>query len=198
MPPPSILGFEFRSEFSYYYLALVFLGFVMYLLSRIMKSRFGRSVRSLRAHEPLSSSVGIAPTRTYVVGFAFACALVGFSGAMYAHYYRFVNPNLLGFRPMMAFLIIVLVGGSGTLWGPVLGAVAFVWVSELLRLGEELRFFIFGLILLGIVVFMPQGAYPALRSGWSWLRTLRGRVMSRYTSDIEDTIASEQSGEAHD
>ena len=165
VPAPSIFGWEIRSEFSYYYLALGSLLVIVWVLARLERSKFGRAVRSVNENEALASAVGISATKYYVLAFGFACALVGFSGALYAHHFRFVNPNLLSLQPMFIFLIIVLVGGSGTLWGPVLGAAAFVWISETLRVSEEFRFLIFGVILLLIVLFMPRGLYPALRNG---------------------------------
>ena len=165
VPSPSIFGWEIRSEFSYYYLALGFLLLIVWVLARLEHTRFGRAVRSINENEALASAVGVSARKYYVLAFGFSCALVGFSGALYAHHFRFVNPNLLSLQPMFIFLIIVLVGGSGTLWGPVLGAAAYVWISEYLRVIEEFRFLIFGVVLLLIVLFMPRGIYPTLREG---------------------------------
>ena len=163
VPPPSIFGWEIRSELAYYYFALLLLLGVVFLLSRLRKSRFGRAVRSIHENEDLARSIGVSATKYYVLAFSFACALVGFSGALYAHHFRFVNPNLLGLSYMFIFLITVLVGGIGTLWGPVLGAAVFVLVSEWLRALQEYRFVIFGVVLLLVVLFMPSGVFPALQ-----------------------------------
>lgn len=161
VPPPSILGWEIRSELSYYYFALLLLLGVVFLLSRLRESRFGRAVRSIHENEDLARSIGVSATKYYVLAFSFACALVGFSGALYAHHFRFVNPNLLGLQYMFIFLIVVLVGGTGTVWGPVLGSAIFVLVSEWLRALQEYRFVIFGVVLLLVVLFMPGGVFPA-------------------------------------
>ncbi len=163
VPPPSLFGWEIRSELAYYYLALLLLLGVVFILSRMRESRFGRAVRSIHENEDLAKSIGVSATKYYVFAFSFACALVGFSGALYAHHFRFVNPNLLGLQYMFIFLIVVLVGGTGTLWGPVLGATIFVLVSEWLRALQEYRFLIFGVVLLLVVLFMPRGVYPTLR-----------------------------------
>ena len=172
VPPPSILGWEIRSELAYYYFALLVLLLIVFFLSRLRESRFGKAVRSIHENEDLARSVGVSATRHYVYAFSFACALVGFSGALYAHHFRFVNPNLLGLQYMFIFLIVVLVGGTGTLWGPVLGAVIFVLVSEWLRALQEYRFVIFGVVLLLVVLFMPRGVYPTVRGAL-------GRVVER-------------------
>jgi len=163
VPAPTILGWEIRSELSYYYFALLLLLGVVFVLSRIRDSRFGRAVRSIHENEDLARSIGVSATGYYVAAFSFACALVGFSGALYAHHFRFVNPNLLGLQYMFIFLIIVLIGGTGSLWGPVFGASIFVLVSEWLRVLQEYRFLIFGVVLLLVVLFMPRGAFPTLR-----------------------------------
>lgn len=163
IPPPRIFGWEIRSELAYYYFALLLLLAVVFILSRLRASRFGRAVRSIHENEDLARSVGVSATKHYVIAFAFACALVGFSGALYAHHFRFVNPNLLGLQYMFIFLIVVLVGGRGSLWGPVLGATIFVLVSEWLRVLQEYRFLIFGVVLLLVVLFMPTGVFPTMR-----------------------------------
>jgi len=163
VPPPSLFGWEIRSELAYFYFALLLLLGIVFLLSRLRTSRFGRGVRSIHENEDLAKSVGVAATKYYVMAFSFACALVGFSGALYAHHFRFVNPNLLGLDYMFIFLIVVLVGGRGTLWGPVLGSAIFVLVSEWLRALQEYRFVIFGVVLLLVVLFMPIGVFPALQ-----------------------------------
>ena len=191
VPSPSIFGWEIRSEFSYYYLALGFLLLIVWVLARLEHSSFGRAVRSINENEALASAVGISAMRYYVLAFGFSCALVGFSGALYAHHFRFVNPNLLSLQPMFMFLIIVLVGGSGTLWGPVFGAAAFVWISETLRVSEEFRFLIFGVVLLLIVLFMPRGIYPALRDGvMNANRLLFGRWVQATDKDDREVVGS--------
>ncbi len=196
VPAPTLFGWEIRSELAYYYFALVLLLGVVFLLSRMRDSRFGRAVRSIHENEDLARSVGVSATGYYVAAFSFACALVGFSGALYAHHFRFVNPNLLGLQYMFIFLIIVLIGGTGTLWGPVLGASIFVLVSEGLRVLQEYRFLIFGVVLLLVVLFMPSGAFPTLRHATrKLLRSDRSRdrpaspPTARAMSDASDAQA---------
>ena len=189
VPPPSILGWEIRSELSYYYFALLVLLVIVFLLSRLRQSRFGRAVRSIHENEDLAKSIGVSATKYYVLAFSFACALVGFSGALYAHHFRFVNPNLLGLQYMFIFLIVVLVGGTGTLWGPVLGSVIFVLVSEQLRALQEYRFVIFGLVLLFVVLFMPRGVFPELSN---LIRRFKERRRARISPAMSDGPGADQ------
>ena len=172
IPPPRITipflpKIEFSSDLSYYYLVLALLLFTIYFISRLLRSRFGRALRAVREHEDLASSIGVDPFRHYLIAFTLATALAGFAGAIYAHYLQVVNPMLLGTYYMFILLIMVIVGGAGTLWGPVFGAAFFVWVGELMRFSEELRYLFFGIILLVCILFMPQGLFPFLASLWN-------------------------------
>jgi branched-chain amino acid transport system permease protein len=165
VPPPSFFGGKLDTELSYYYLVLVALFATVYFYVRFVKSRFGRAVRSINENEALASSIGISPTKFLVLTFGLSAGMMGFAGALNVHHFRFVAPSQLALQYMIIFLIILLVGGSGAVGGPILGAVAYVWVTELLRdLSEELRFLIFGVVLLVTVLVMPQGIYPALRA----------------------------------
>ncbi len=171
VPPPSFFPWELRSEIAYYYFALPILAAVLYSVYRFSDSRLGRAVRSVRENEELAMSVGVSPTRYYVTAFTLACALVGFAGALYGHHLRFVNPPLLDTPQTIILVMMVLIGGVGTLWGPVLGAVFYYSVGEALRayLNPELRLLILGAILMFIVLFMPHGLYPTLTSLWQWV-----------------------------
>jgi len=182
LPVPRLFGFEFHSEFSQYYLALALLLLTIYLIRRLWRSRVGRAVISLREDEPVAMSIGISPTFYYTLMFALGCGIAGVSGALYVHSLTVVNPMLFHFQYMLIILIAMFVGGMGTLAGPVLGAIVYVWVSEWLRFSEALRFMILGIILLIFIIFMPRGIYPSLVSLWgrlaNWIRRprLRGEL----------------------
>ncbi|MCJ7791797.1 MAG: branched-chain amino acid ABC transporter permease [Dehalococcoidia bacterium] len=182
IPKPHLFGIELSSEISYYYLALSILLVVMYFLSVSWSSRAGRACISLRENEALASSVGVSPIKYYTLWFAVSCSLAGLAGALYGHHLSVVSPTLFDFQYIVAMFIVLIVGGAGTLGGPVVGAIVYIWGSELLRFSEELRFVFFGAIVLIFIVFMPKGAYPALVSLLDRLtnflkrRLLRGKV----------------------
>jgi branched-chain amino acid transport system permease protein len=166
---PFLYKFEFRSELSYYYLILALLAFTLYFLSRLLCSRFGRALLCARDNEDLAKAIGINPFKYYVAAFTLAAAAAGLAGAAYGHHLGFVNPMLLGLDYTFAMLISVIVGGIGTLAGPVIGAVIYIWVSELLHATMEFRLMIFGAILLLAILFMPNGVYPFLITFWNRL-----------------------------
>lgn len=169
IPPPVIAipglpEIVFKSETSYYYLALAFLFVVMYVIYRWQRSRFGRAAAALRENEMLAKSTGVSPSRLYTMAFVLAAAIAGLSGALYAHWVYYVSPTLFGIFYMFKLLIMLFVGGVGTIGGPVLGALIFTLLPEWLPTSEVVDFFIFGIILLISILFMPQGVYPSLRS----------------------------------
>ena len=172
--PPVILGRELRSEFAFYPLALGALLLSIYFVYRFTASRSGKAVMSARENEELAKSVGIHVLKYFVLAFLISAGLVGFSGALYAHHTGFVNPFLLHSRFILFFVVMVLIGGSGTLWGPVVGAAIFVGASELMRFDESLRFMFFGAFLLLAVLFMRRGAIPALSNLFESTRVKRG------------------------
>jgi len=169
IPPPVIAipglpEIVFKSETSYYYLALVLLFVAMYVISKWQRSRFGRAVAALRENEMLAKSTGVSPGRLYTMAFALAAAIAGLSGALYSHWVYYVSPTLFGIFYMFKLLVMLFVGGVGTMGGPLLGALIFTLLPEWLPTSEAVDFFIFGIILLIIILFMPQGVYPSLRS----------------------------------
>lgn len=163
--PLSIFGREASTPIDQYFYVLVLLVMVVYGMWRTSGSRFGRAVHSLREGEHLAASIGIRVSRTYAIAFAGAAALAGFAGALYGHTLGYVSPSLFSLTFMFVFLIMVVVGGSGTLGGPILGALLYVFGTEIARsFSEESRLLIFGGILLVVAIFLPGGIYPPLKA----------------------------------
>jgi branched-chain amino acid transport system permease protein len=97
-----------------------------------------------------------------MVAFCLGSFLAGVAGAMNAHYLRALGPSFLTLHYTGIVLIMVVAGGKGTIAGPVLGAVFFTIIPELLRASGEVRMLIFGVLMIFIVLFLPQGIWPGL------------------------------------
>jgi len=179
LPKPSLFGMVLRSETSYYYLALGLLLVLLYFLYTSRSSRMGRACTSLSENEALATSIGVSAHKHYTIWFGIACAIAGLAGAVNGHDLTVVNPMLFGFQYMVAMFIVLLVGGRNTLGGPVLGAIVYVWGSELLRFNEELRFAMFGAIVFIVIVFMPNGIYPTVVTTWSRLTSSINTALAR-------------------
>jgi branched-chain amino acid transport system permease protein len=141
----------------FYYIALLLAAVALYVAFRFVYSNLGRAAVAVRENRFVSQSVGISPFRYALMTFVIAAALAGMSGAFYAHYISFVGPEVFGFAFMASTIIIVLLGGKGTLVGPIVGSIVAVLLEEYLRDFKELRLSIFGAIVVAVVIFMPNG-----------------------------------------
>lgn len=141
----------------YFYTALAIAACSLYLAYRFVHSNAGRAAVAVRENRYVAQSVGIRPFGYAMQAFVLGAFLAGLAGGFYAHYISFVGPEVFAFSFMVTMIIIVLVGGKGTLVGPLVGAVLVTLLEEYLREAKELRLSIFGLIVMAIVLFLPRG-----------------------------------------
>jgi branched-chain amino acid transport system permease protein len=167
--PPAELGpLSLRTKPAYYYLVLVAAAAAYLVCHRLVHSRLGRAFLALRENEPLAESVGIDPTLTLVLATVVSAALAGVAGSLYAHYTRFVSPEVFLFSYTVTMVIMVVAGGKGTLAGPVVGALLFTVLPEALReaMAWQWQMLAYGVLLVALVFFLPRGIVPALSRAW--------------------------------
>jgi branched-chain amino acid transport system permease protein len=169
IPPPRLFGVAWTDRTVWYYGLLAIAALSLGATRAIVGSSVGRALIATRDNEPLAIAVGLATLRLKIFAFAVSGAYAGLAGALYAHYLTYIDPGVFGFGLTESLLIMVILGGPGTLWGPVIGAIVFTALPELLRLTPELRSLLYGTILLAIVLFLPRG----LLGGWRAARTAR-------------------------
>jgi branched-chain amino acid transport system permease protein len=172
---PFLPRIEFDSPTKYYYVALVFLLFTIYFISRLMKSRLGLAITALRENEDRSAILGIGAFAHFLSAFTISAAMAGFAGFAYVHYIAFVDPTILSQYYMITGLIMVIVGGTTTIGGPIVGALVFFFLPEWLRIAQEARLILFGATLLIFNIMMPQGIYPASLALWRFAVERRPR-----------------------
>ena len=163
--PPGPLGIDwFQSKLGYYYLVLVCL-LGSYLLCRaIVRSPFGAVLAGIRENEPKTIALGYN-TRAYkITTVVLAYGFGGLAGALYAAFAGFASPELFFWLTSGRVLIMVIVGGAGTLIGPILGGVSFVFLEHQLSQVTDLWPLIFGTIFMAFVMFAPQGIWGILTS----------------------------------
>lgn len=153
---------KFVSEQNAYYVILVFVFLTLVLLNKLIHSEFGISLRSMREDELGSQSIGIDTSRYKLTVFMISAFLAGFAGSFYAHYVRLISPEMLALGETFSILTMVMVGGLGTLFGPVVGAILLTFLSEGLRFFEDfvkidIRFVIYGGLLMATILFMRNG-----------------------------------------
>ena len=159
---PGLGTIDFNNKIAFYYLALVVAGVCVLALTRIANGPAGMGFRALRENEPLTESIGISTYRYAIAAFTLGAFFAGIAGSLYAHYISFVGPDVFYFSYTTLFLVMVVIGGKGTIWGPVLGAFAFTLLPEFLRVADEYRLVFFGSLLIIAVLFFPRGLTAAL------------------------------------
>ena len=158
--PSSFLGFAvpWRSDIVCYgmLVVLVFLsGLVTFALR---ESKFGRAWRALRDHEDLAAAIGIPDFRMDLLALVISAAMAGVAGGVYAFYTSVVAPDdVFSFAIVIAMLIPVVLGGRGTIVGPIVGAFIYAFAPEYLRIAQDWRLPIFGLLLVLLVILAPEG-----------------------------------------
>ncbi|MCL5075210.1 MAG: branched-chain amino acid ABC transporter permease [Chloroflexi bacterium] len=159
---PYLLDTHFRGRTPYYYLILALVLITLYVAHRMFNSRLGRAFAAINQNESLAESIGISAFQYSLLSVVVATFFAGLAGSFYAHYVTFLSPDLFSFPYTVTIVIMTIVGGAGTLLGPVVGAVAFTILPELLRAVAAYRMISYGLLLILAIIFMPQGIVPAL------------------------------------
>jgi branched-chain amino acid transport system permease protein len=150
---PTIL----EQKLAFYYVGLGLAAISLFVCYRFVYSNIGRAAIAVRENRFVAQSLGIWPFYFGLLTFVLAATIAGLAGGFYAYYFTFVGPEVFGFSFMISMIIMVLAGGKGTLIGPIVGAFIVVLLEEYLRDFKDLRFSIFGLVVIAVVVFLPRG-----------------------------------------
>lgn len=165
------LSIEFFEPVNYYYLCLIVVSLSLLVLYRLERSRIGLTFHAIHWQDKLAESIGVNTWRYRTLAFVAASFFGGLAGALLAHYIGTVNPNVFDVEEMVFILIWVIVGGTATFYGPILGVVVLTIINEIVlrELGslhflkalaidlDLLRPFIYGAILIASILFLPQG-----------------------------------------
>ncbi|WP_038216731.1 branched-chain amino acid ABC transporter permease [Xenophilus azovorans] len=159
VPQPALLAEagNLGAKQFYYTVAWLLLALTLYLSFRFVYSNAGRAAVAVRENRYVAQSIGIQPLHYSMLALVLGALLSGMAGGFYAHYISFVGPEVFRFAFMVSMIIMVLVGGKGTLVGPLIGALLVTFLEEYLREAKELRLSIFGLAVIAIVLFLPRG-----------------------------------------
>jgi branched-chain amino acid transport system permease protein len=164
VPAPELGPWSLRTKPAYYYVVLAAVALSYFVCHRLVGSRIGRAFLALRENEALAESVGIDVTRYLVLAAVVSAGMAGLGGSLYAHYTRFVSPEVFLFTYTVTMVIMVVAGGKGTLAGPVVGALLFTALPEALREATswQWQMLAYGVILALLVFFLPRGIVPTL------------------------------------
>lgn len=140
-----------------YYVALALLVAMYLFLVVVLRSLFGRVLEGIRVNEHRMQALGFDTYRYKLAAFTLAGMLAGVAGHMWAMHRGFVNPELVGWHRSAEALLMILLGGLGTLHGPILGALAFTGLGELAQMLTDRKLLVEGAVVLFVVLALPQG-----------------------------------------
>jgi branched-chain amino acid transport system permease protein len=160
----------FDSQLTYYYLTLACLVVAVVVLKLVANSPWGTILRAIRGDEASCQAAGIDVTFYKIASLVISAAVAGLGGALYAHYQLQVGPDLFAVVLSINIIIMVYVGGMGSIYGPVGGALLLNLLTEALRGLSEFRLWVYTLILIFILFFLPQGLFAPL---WQRVRAAR-------------------------
>jgi branched-chain amino acid transport system permease protein len=181
IPGPSPIPLPWGGEITFktmatqYYLVLGFLLLTIFVLRRIIQSLVGRTFRAIRGNEELAEAVGIHAMRTKLLSFTVSCFFAGVGGVLYASYIGFLSPEITDYHVSFDALIYIMIGGVGTMVGPIIGTLLFVTIPETLHIAAEFRLLLYGLILIVMIIYLPRGIV-------GWVKDLRGRKRKQEVS----------------
>lgn len=153
----------------YYYIALAFLISVLVLQLRLSKSKLGYCLRAIGSDEDAANSLGIDPFRTRLFGMGISSFVTGLSGGIFVNFLKFIDPiQAFGWPRNIQMVLGTIMGGAGTILGPVIGVLVVVPLTEIMKLWIEqhvrgLNLVINGIVLMLSIVLVPRGIYPWLK-----------------------------------
>lgn len=153
----TLLGLRLVNRGEYFTMVALVGTAVLLVLLFIVRSRWGTTLRGIRENPPLAASLGVNVTVNRIFAFAISGAVAGLAGQLYLYQVRFIEPNLFTSRASIVFLLIVLLGGKTYLLGPMVGSVAYFFLSELLGLPPIWNQISFGALLIVMILMAPNG-----------------------------------------
>ncbi len=164
IPQPNVFGWEVSSSPEFLLLTVVLCILTLFIVRRIVNSPVGRILKTIREDEALAHAAGKNVAACKVMVFGAGAALASTAGVIYAHYISFIDPTSFTVMESIFIISIVIIGGAGSLRGPVVGAIVLIILPELLRfiglpssVAANLRQIIYGVALVAMMMWRPQG-----------------------------------------
>jgi branched-chain amino acid transport system permease protein len=161
IPRPVIAGLELSGPGQIYYLTLAASAVVWYVAWRLQYSRLGRAWAAIREDEDVAQAIGIDLVATKLLAYGLGAVFAGIAGAIFAVMLGSIFPHSFQLLISINVLVLIILGGIGSLWGVVVGAFVLVGLPELLREFGEYRFLVYGAVLVAMMLLRPEGLIPS-------------------------------------
>jgi branched-chain amino acid transport system permease protein len=167
---PALFGLQLVDDRAYLLFCAAVLYLMLFLVWRLPDTRLGRAMRAVRENEMAAEVTGVATLRVKVIAFTLCAALGGIGGALYAAGFAYVSPDNFNFRVAIDFMTMALLGGAQSPFGSALGTMMLILLPEWLRFLKEVYLAAYGLAVILIMVFMPEGIWGLAKAAWRRIR----------------------------
>jgi branched-chain amino acid transport system permease protein len=168
VPRPALFGIDFKDPLTYYvFVSLLFLG-SLWVMKRIVESPLGKILQAIRENEVRAQAVGYSVARFKLLAFVIGGAFSGVAGVLYAMLFGIVPLEAIGFVTSGNVVFATLIGGSGSLYGPVIGSFVFIWLSESVSTLWARWPLLLGVAFVVVVLFLRGGVVEAWTRFWTW------------------------------
>ncbi len=157
---PKLLGFVIRRPEHFFYYIWIFLAISVFLFHRLRNSRFGRALNFIKEDEVAAEGTGVNTARYKLIAFVIGAFWAGMVGDIYASKMTIISPESFSFWESVVYFCIVILGGSGSITGVILGSFLLIGLPEIFREFAQARMLIFGLAMIIMMIFRPQGIIP--------------------------------------
>jgi branched-chain amino acid transport system permease protein len=175
---PELFGFSFMGNTAFYYLVLAFTIIAGAALAYLLRSPWGRAFAALRDNPIRAESTGVNITAYTLMSFAIGAAYAGLAGALFAPLVNFIEPAPFGIGNSLLFLLMVVVGGSGRFYGPVLGSAIALLLPEYLRFAKDWYLAVFGFAVVLMMIWLPGGLL-SIKEAWQLRQAKRAAQLKQ-------------------
>jgi ABC-type branched-subunit amino acid transport system permease subunit len=158
--PLILFGFQLPFQSNYFYLVFALVGGALFVADRLHHSRVGLTWNAIREDEIAARCQGIDVTWYKILAFCIDAFFGGVTGTVYAHYIGFISPENFAFIVSVVVVTMVILGGMDNVFGVIIGAILLTILPEKFRAFEDFRLLIYGAIVVGMLMFRPQGLFP--------------------------------------
>lgn len=155
-----VFGYDFSSQTHMYYMAFILLGITLFIMRNLDKSKFGRAMFYINKDDVAAQSMGVSIRYYKLYAFVLGAGLAGAAGSMFSVQYSAVSPEAFNVTQSIMFFTIVLVGGSASLPGVLIGTFVMFVLPEMFREFETARYLVFGVAMILTMILRPRGIWP--------------------------------------
>ncbi|WP_298918843.1 alpha/beta fold hydrolase [uncultured Roseobacter sp.] len=196
LPMLQIDGYRFVKDgkIGYYYTAFVLMVGSVGALFLITRSALGRSIVALRDNKYYAQARGVSEWKTRLATLAVSAFFVGIAGGFYGSYVRVASPDIFGIGSLTLVLSILLVGGLGTIWGPVIAAFIIILLSESMASLGPWRDILIAILIVAVMIFYPGGLWGVVQELRELAQNMRSSMMARYRRGAERAVRQKITG----